>query len=104
MTKIKVGDQVKIITGREKGKIAKIKTILRKNNKVIVENSNVKIKHVKPKRTNEAGKIIQFEAPIDISNIMVCNDEGTVSRIGYTIEQNKKYRKAKKESVNIATK
>jgi large subunit ribosomal protein L24 len=101
MQKLKVGDQVKVITGAEKGKITKIKSILRKKGKVVLENTNIKIKHTKPQRSNEAGKIVQFEAPISISNVMICNNEGIVSRIGIVFENDKKRRKPKKATVTL---
>ena len=101
MKRLKVGDQVKVITGKEKGKISTIKSILRKKHQVILDNVNVKIKHTKPSRSNEAGKIIQFEAPVDVSNVMLCNNEGIVSRIGVSFENGKKQRKPKKNTVTL---
>lgn len=101
MQKLKVGDQVKVITGSEKGKITKIKSIFRKTGKIILQDTNTKIKHVKPQRSNEAGKIIQFDAPINISNVMICNNEGVVSRIGVTFENGSKKRKPKKTTVTL---
>ena len=99
MKRLKIGDQVKLITGLEKGKITTIKSIIRKKNQVVLENTNIKIKHTKPSRSNEAGKIIQFEAPVDASNVMLCNDEGVVSRVGVTIKNGEKQRTPKKDSV-----
>lgn len=99
MQKLKIGDQVKVITGSERGKITQVKSILRKKGKIILNNTNIKLKHTKPQRSNEAGKIIQFEAPIDISNVMVCNDEGVVSRISIVSENGNKIRKPKKSTV-----
>ena len=101
MKRLKVGDQVKVITGKEKGKISTIKSILRKKHQVILDNVNVKIKHTKPSRSNEAGKIIQFEAPVDVSNVMLCNNEGIVSRIGISFENGQKQRKPKKNTVTL---
>lgn len=101
MKKLKIKDQVKIISGQEKGKITKITSINRKTGRITLENSNIRIKHIKPTRTNEAGKIIQFEGPIDASNVMVCNESGIVSRIGITIQENKKQRQAKKSIVKL---
>jgi large subunit ribosomal protein L24 len=99
MKRLKIGDQVKVITGSEKGKISTIKSVLRKKNQVVLENINVKIKHTKPVRSNEAGKIIQFEAPIDASNVMLCNNDGVISRIGVTYNNGSKQRKPKKDAV-----
>ena len=67
--KIKVGDKVKVITGSNKGKEGKILTILKDENRVIVEGVNIVKKHVKPNGQNETGGIRDVEAPIHISNV-----------------------------------
>nr|YP_009674979.1 ribosomal protein L24 [Rhizochromulina marina]QDH81830.1 ribosomal protein L24 [Rhizochromulina marina] len=101
MKNLKIGDRVKVISGQEKGKITKIKSLIRKKGKVVLENTNTRIKHTKPAKTNEAGKIIQFEAPIDASNVMICNEDGIVSRIELSFENGKKQRRAKKPNVKL---
>ena len=68
---IKVGDNVRVITGSNKGKEGKVLRVLRGENKVIVDGVNVVKKHVKPNRTNESGGILEVEAPIHISNVKV---------------------------------
>ena len=68
---IKVGDNVRVITGSNKGKEGKVLRVLRGENKVIVDGVNVVKKHVKPNRTNETGGILEVEAPIHISNVKV---------------------------------
>jgi large subunit ribosomal protein L24 len=68
---IKVGDNVRVITGSNKGKEGKVLKVLRADNKVIVDGVNVVKKHVKPNRTNETGGILEVEAPIHISNVKV---------------------------------
>ena len=67
--KIKVGDNVKVIAGADKGKTGKVMRVLKKDNRVIVEGVHVVHKHMKPSRTNETGGIVTFEAPIDASNV-----------------------------------
>lgn len=67
--KIKVGDNVKIIAGKDKGKEGKVIKTLRDKDKVIVEGINIVKKHVKPGRTNETGGILDMEAPIHVSNV-----------------------------------
>jgi len=94
MKKIKIGDNVKVILGRDKNKIGKVKSILDK--KIIVEGVNTKIKHVKPSQKDKIGKIIKFDAPISISNVMVCNEKGIASKISIIFENNKKIRILKK--------
>ena len=67
---LKTGDKVVIIAGKDKGKEGKITKTLKKDNKVIVEGVNVVKKHVKPNGQNE-GSIIEMEAPIHASNVMI---------------------------------
>lgn len=102
MQKIKIGDQVKIIQGKEKGQIGKIKSIAHKDKKVIVDDLNLRMKHVKPTQKDKAGKIVKFNAPIDISNVMVCNQNGIASKVGFIVDNNKKLRilKKTKEFIN----
>ena len=69
--KIKVGDNVRVITGSNKGKEGKVIKVLRKENKVIIDGINIVKKHLKPNRTNESGGILEIEAPIHISNVAV---------------------------------
>ena len=70
--KIKVGDNVRVITGSNKGKVLKV---LRSENKVVVDGINIVKKHLKPNRTNETGGILEIEAPIHISNVKVATKE-----------------------------
>jgi large subunit ribosomal protein L24 len=95
---IKKGDTIKVISGRDKGKIGEIIQILRTTNQVIVKNVNIKKKHIKPKKEGEVGKISQFEAPIDRSNVMLYSTEKQIaSRISIQIDQSgKKTRVLKK--------
>ena len=73
--KIKVGDNVRVITGSNKGKEGKVLNVLRKDNRVVVDGVNIVKKHVKPNRTNESGGILEVEAPIHISNVKVLPKE-----------------------------
>lgn len=66
---IKVGDQVKILAGKDKGKDGKVIKTLKKDNKVVVEGINIVKKHIKPGRQNETGSIQEVEAPIHVSNV-----------------------------------
>ncbi len=79
--KIKTGDTVKIIAGKDKGKEGKVLAV--KNGRVIVENANMITKHDKPSQANPNGGIIHQEAPIDSSNVMYVH-KGEVTRIGFT--------------------
>ena len=73
--KIKVGDNVRVITGSNKGKEGKVLNVLRKDNRVVIDGVNIVKKHVKPNRTNESGGILEVEAPIHISNVKVLTKE-----------------------------
>jgi large subunit ribosomal protein L24 len=82
----KNGDTIKVISGGEKGKIGEITKILRSTNQVVIKEVNIKKKHIKPKKEGEIGRISQFEAPIDISNVMLYSTEQKIaSRIGIQI-------------------
>lgn len=67
--KLKKGDNVIIITGKDKGKRGKIARVLVKQNKVIIEGANMTKKHQRPKRSNEKGSIISIAMPIHASNV-----------------------------------
>ena len=73
--KIKVGDNVRVITGSNKGKEGKVLKVLRSENKVVVDGVNIVKKHLKPNRTNESGGILEIEAPIHMSNVKVASKE-----------------------------
>ena len=92
--KIKKGDTVKVIAGKDKDKEGKVVSVDRKNGRVIVEGINIVRKHAKPSAANQNGGIIQKEAPMDISNVMYVH-KGKVTRIGFKIENDKKVRFAK---------
>ena len=73
-TCIKKDDKVKIIAGKDNGKIGKVLKVDRKENRVIVESVNIVKRHVKPNAQNRQGGIIDKEAPIHLSNVMLmCN-------------------------------
>ena len=94
MFKIKKGDTVKVIAGKDKDKEGKVLTVDQKNNKVVVEGVNMITKHSKPSAANPNGGIIQKEAPIDISNVMYVH-KGTPTRVGFKEVDGKKVRFAK---------
>ena len=73
--KVKVGDNVKVIAGKDKGKTGRVIKTLKKDNKVVVEGINIVKKHVKPNRMNEVGSIVEVEAPIHVSNVKVVEEE-----------------------------
>ena len=93
--KIKKGDTVKVMAGKDNGKEGKVISVDKKNNKVLVEGVNMVTTHTKPSAANQNGGIIQKEAPIDASNVMYVH-KGQTTRIGFKIENDKKVRFAKK--------
>jgi len=92
--KIKKGDTVRVITGKDKGAEGKVLSVDAKKHKVVVEGVGMVTKHTKPSAANQNGGIIQKEAPIDISNVMYVH-KGKTTRIGFKIENDKKLRFAK---------
>ncbi len=94
MAKIKKGDTVKVIAGKDKDKEGKVVSVDKKNNKVVVEGINKITKHEKPSVANQNGGIVQKEAPIDASNVMYVH-KGKATRIGFKVENGKKVRYAK---------
>lgn len=91
-SKIKKGDQVIVIAGKDVKKQGTVKSV--KNGKVVVEGVNIVTKHTKPSQANPNGGIVTMEAPIDVSNVMYLS-KGKPSRVGFKIEGDKKVRFAK---------
>ncbi len=99
---LKVGDKVKVIAGSSKGKEGKIIKTLRSSNRVIVEGANIVKKHRKG-NGQENGGILEVEAPIHASNVMIIDPKTKkTTRIGHeTLENGKKVRVAKKSNEKI---
>ena len=95
----KIGDKVVVIAGKDKGKEGKITKVLRNENKIVIEGVNVVKKHIKPNGQN-AGSIVELEAPINASNAMMIDPKTKQrTRIGHKIDKNgKKVRVAKKSN------
>ena len=101
--KLKVGDKVKVIAGSSKGKEGKITKTFAKENRVIVEGVNLVKKHKKG-NGQETGGILEVEAPINASNVMIIDPKTKKpSRVGYKKDEktNKKIRISKKSSEKI---
>ena len=96
--RIKKNDKVKVLTGKDKGKIGKVLKVVKKTNRVIVENINVVKVHQKPTQANPQGGIVEKTVPIQISNLMVmCNSCVKPTRIGMKqLEDGKRVRICKK--------
>ena len=72
--KLKKGDTVEVITGKDKGKQGEIAFVFPKTNKIIVNGINVASKHQRPQRANEPGGIIEKDMPLDASNVMLVHN------------------------------
>ena len=98
--KIRKGDTVRVITGKDKDKEGKVLSVNVKKNAVIVEGVNMVTKHQKPSAANQPGGIVSMEAPINISNVMYLH-KGKPTRIGFRIDGDKKVRVAKSTGETI---
>lgn len=95
--KIKKGDTVLIISGKYRGKKGKVLKAFPKQLRLLVEGVNLRKKHIKPRREGEKGQVVETPAPIDISNIkLICPKCGKATRVGYKIEEKRKFRICKK--------
>lgn len=92
--KIKKGDTVKVIAGKDKDKEGKVIAVDPKKSTVLVEGVNMITKHTKPSMANQQGGIIHQEGPIDISNVMYVH-KGKATRVGFKMDGDKKVRFAK---------
>ena len=98
--KIKKGDTVKVIAGKDNGKEGKVISVDAKNSKVLVEGVNMITKHTKPSASNQNGGIVQKEAAIDLSNVMYVH-KGKPTRIGFQRVEDAK-RPGKTKAVRVA--
>ena len=101
--RIKKGDKVVVIAGREKGKEGTVAQVLPKEEKVIIGGLNMVKKHVKPNQAEPEGKITEKEAPIHVSNVALLDPKTkTATKVKYEVKDGKKVRVAKKSSTVIA--
>ena len=94
MLKIKKGDTVKVIAGKDKDTDGTVVSVDPKSGRVVVEGINMITKHMKPSAANQNGGRIEKEAPIDASNVMLVVN-GKATRVGFKVEDGKKVRFAK---------
>lgn len=96
MNRIKTGDTVMIITGRDRGNTGKVLAYSPKEDKVIVEGQNFVTKHIKPRRQGEVGGIVKAEGALYASKVMpVCPKCNKPTRVGYTVKDGEKVRVCK---------
>jgi large subunit ribosomal protein L24 len=100
-TKLKRGDRVVIIAGKDKGKEGKILKVDKIKSRVIIENANMVTRHMKPNRQNQRGGIVNVESPLAISNVMYLH-KGKPTRLGYQVTEIEKDGKMVKEKKRFA--
>ncbi len=94
--KLRTGDKVIVISGKDKGKVGTIQKVFPKENKVIVDGVNTVKKHVKPTQANPEGSIQELFAPIDASNVAYYDEKSKkASRLGYKVSVDKDGNKTK---------
>jgi large subunit ribosomal protein L24 len=100
--KIKRGDTVVVISGKEKGKRGEVKQVLPKENRVVIEGINVRTRHARPTQNNPQG-LYTFEAPMHVSNVMLVDpNSGEPTRVGYRFtDSGEKIRVARKSGKDI---
>ncbi|CUS25804.1 rplX protein [Paucilactobacillus oligofermentans DSM 15707 = LMG 22743] len=99
---VKTGDKVRVIAGKDKGKEGTVKQLFVKNNRVIVEGINMIKKHQKPSNAYPQGGMIDMEAPINASNVMLIDPStNEPTRVGHSVIDGKKVRVSKKSGQAI---
>jgi len=95
--KIKKGDQVLIISGKDRARKSKVIESFPKQSKIVVEGINLRKKHMKPKKSGEKGQIVEMPSPLNVSDAkLICSKCGKPTRVGYKTEGKRKYRICKK--------
>lgn len=102
--KVKVGDNVRILAGKDKGKEGRVIKTLKKDNKVVVEGINMVKKHVKPNRMNEIGSIQEMEAAIHVSNVKVVTGKEAKKETKKEVKEVKEAKTEKKTTKTTAKK
>jgi large subunit ribosomal protein L24 len=93
--KIKKGDRVVVLTGKDKGRQGNVLQVLPKDERVVVEGLNMVQRHTRPTQTDPQGGIKNKEASIHVSNVAVVDSQGKATRVGFRVEGDKKVRFAK---------
>jgi large subunit ribosomal protein L24 len=101
MAKIKKGDTVVVLSGKDKGKTGAVKSVMPKDGKIVVEGVNVAVRHRKPSQVNPQGGLDRFEAPMHISKVAVADKDGKPTRVRIEEKDGKKVRVAVKSGETI---
>lgn len=100
--KLKKNDNVKVMTGKDKGRQGKIDRVFLADKKVLIQGVNQYKKHVKPQGENRPGEILTLSRPMPVSNVaLVCPKCKQITRVGYRLEGTKKIRVCRKCNVDI---
>ena len=92
--KLKKGDKVVVLTGKDKGRNGEISSVAPKANQAVVEGLNIAIRHTKQSQTTQGGRVAK-PMPIDLSNLSLIDSNGKATRVGFRMEGDKKIRYAK---------
>lgn len=98
--KIKKGDQVKVLSGKDRGKMGKVLKVITDKNQVLVEGVNLIYRHSRPSQKNPKGGIIEKEGPIHVSNVMYYSGDGP-TRVGYRLIEDKQKNTKTKVRVSV---
>jgi large subunit ribosomal protein L24 len=93
--KIKKGDRVIVLTGKDKGKTGTVSAVSPKDNRVVVGGINIAQRHTKPTQGDPQGGIKNKEAPLHVSNVAIVDSNGKPTRVGFRVDGDKKVRVAK---------
>jgi len=100
--KIRKGDNVKIIAGKDKGRSGKVSRAFPTLCRVLIDGVNVSKRHQKPRKENQQGQIVEKAMPIHVSNVMLVDPKvGKVTRVGYKMVKGKKVRVALKSKTEL---
>ena len=92
--KLKKGDKVVVLAGKDKGKQGEITAVFPKDNKAVVDGINIAIRHQRQSQTSQGGRVAKA-MPIDLSNLALLDKNGKATRVGFKTEGDKKVRFAK---------
>ena len=93
--KIKKGDRVVVLTGKDKGRQGSVLQVFPKEQRVLVQGLNIVQRHTRPSQLDPQGGIKNKEAPIHVSNVAIVDSKGKATRVGFRVEGDKKVRFAK---------
>jgi large subunit ribosomal protein L24 len=100
--KIRKGDRVMVLTGKDKGREGSVTKVLPKESRVVVGGLNMVQRHTRPSQTDPQGGVKNKEAPLHVSNVAIVDSKGKPTRVGFRLDGDKKVRFAKTTGEVIA--